>query len=87
MDWLRANTGLKPRYKLRFVLSMTAVLGFLLYRFMYYAVTPDCIRDAWQEVTLGLNERLANGSGSDNIVIGIGQVLMDGWIFIMGILW
>lgn len=55
MDCLRTNTGLNPRYKLRFVLSLTAALCFLLYRFMYYAVTPDCLRDSWHDVTLGLN--------------------------------
>lgn len=87
MNWLHANGGLKSRYKLRLVIALTAALGFLLYRFLYYAATPNCLRDAWHDLTLPLNKDLADGSGGDNVVIGIGQVLMDGWIFIIVILW
>jgi len=87
INFLHTNGGLKSRYKLRLVIALIATLCFLLYRFMYNATTPACLRDAWHDLTLGFNEHLANGSGGDNVVIGIGQVLMDGWIFIIVILW
>ncbi len=46
---------------------------------------PKCIYDTYQEATINANKGLV--AGVDNAIIGIGQVLMDGWIIVIGIIW
>ena len=41
--------------------------------------------DAYQEYTFNINRKLY--SGWDNVAIGIGQVIMDGWIVASSIFW
>jgi len=70
---------------LRLVVITTSLLFYLLYRFLYNNQLPLCYRDAWHDLTYDLNIRLKNGV--DDVVIGIGQVLMDGWIVTIILLW
>lgn len=71
---------------LRVIVVISLSSFFLLYRFLATKPGPVCINDAWHNFSSGLNEGLDNG-GKDNVVIGIGQVLMDAWIVTAVVVW
>ena len=75
-----------PRAILRFITVGVMTTLFLLYRILAKKHDPSCLNDAWHNFTASLNNGLDSG-GRDNIVLGIGQVLMDGWIVSMCIVW
>lgn len=77
---------ISPRIVLRFtILSILSSL-FFVYRFLYPKQNPQCLNDAWHNFSGDLNKGL-DQNGTDNIIIGIGQVLMDGWIVMLIIFW
>lgn len=74
--------------------------SFALYRFIYPSSNTACINDVFHNWTLGANRPLAadpsisSFEGNSNQLtlsgkafIGTGQVLMDLWIGIFGIIW
>jgi hypothetical protein len=77
---------IKPRIIFRFILVGILSTGFLLYRFIYKPLPTQCYNDAWHEFTADLNTDLDYGDNG-NIVIGIGQVLMDFWIVAISVFW
>jgi len=58
---------------------------FLVYRFLYEPTNPDCILDRYHVFTGPINKNLEDGF--DNVIIGIGQVMIDLWVIICFILW
>jgi hypothetical protein len=60
-------------------------LSFFLYRFLKDKPNLTCIFDRYHSFTSPINMKLEGGL--DNILIGIGQVLMDGWIVFSFIIW
>lgn len=72
---------------------------FAVYRFTYLLPDTACINDAYHTFTLTLNRDLVTEAGpafegnSNQLTvfgkgfIGVGQVLMDLWIGIMGGIW
>jgi len=60
--------------------------AFVCYRFIYESIdTTRAVFDAYQEFTFEINRKLYHGW--DNVVIGIGQVMMDGWILSSALFW
>jgi hypothetical protein len=86
MDHLLGNNGIKSRIIFRFIIVGTLACAFLLYRFMYKEYGAGCYNDAWHDFTSDLNKGLDSG-GTDNIIIGIGQVFMDFWIVAISLFW
>jgi hypothetical protein len=80
-----SQSSLKARFKLRLVVAIFSAFCFLLYRFLFHATVPSCVRDSWHELTSDLNLGLKDGV--DDAVIGVGQVLMDGWILVCVGVW
>jgi hypothetical protein len=75
-------------------------VGFVIYRVLYPQPKIVCIYDAYQEATVGANRPLVVDQSSSafegnsnqltlsgKAFIGTGQVLMDVWIAILGIIW
>ena len=76
------------------------IVGFILYRVLLPLQNPACIYDAYLTATLAANRELAVDpssaafEGNSNALtvagmafIGTGQVLMDLWIAVLGIIW
>lgn len=59
--------------------------GYLAYRLAYIRIIVNCIHDTYLEATYNANRWMYNGA--DDPILGIGQVLTDLWILILGIIW
>ena len=79
MQSFLARHSQQSHLPLRIIAASLFALAFLLYRFLYIVAKPECLFDAWHYMTGQLNEGL-DKYGRDNVVLGIGQVLEDGWI-------
>ena len=66
------------------VLSLMIVV-FFIYRFGFKSTYPVCLRDRWHNFTERINRALKNGY--DDVFIGIGQILIDGWLTGLVVFW
>lgn len=71
------------RWKLPVLLVMIVV--FVLYRVGFKSSNPLCVRDRWHNITERINRALKNGY--DDVFIGIGQILIDGWLSGLVVFW
>lgn len=86
MERLLEKEQIPPRIILRVIFLTAASMVFLIYRFFYKAEDTLCLRDVWHNFTQPLNSAL-DRDNNDNILIGIGQVIMDFWIVSTCIFW
>ena len=70
----------------RSIILVLFLSSFLVYRFIYNIDIPSCLVDKWHVFTASANNNL-DINNNDNIVIGIGQVIMDSWIVLTFIFW
>lgn len=86
---------------MRGVLLLCMIGGYLGYRLAYSNSNTACITDAYHDLTYNANRGLLIGNATDSAYegddtqltvagkgfIGTGQVLVDLWIAIIGIIW
>ena len=73
-------------FKTKCVIAFMFSLGYLLYRLLYEKYTGTlCNIDKYHQLTYAANRKLFHGW--DNLIIGIGQLLMDGWVLFTAIYW
>ena len=59
---------------------------FVINRIWYESYSgKECFLDNYHELTYGANRKMMEGW--DNIVIGIGQLMMDSWVLLIGVYW
>ena len=72
--------------KVKCGIAFAFVFFFFLYRLLYKKyMGQDCVIDKYHQFTYPANRKLYNGW--DNTIIGIGQLLMDGWVLFTAIYW
>lgn len=72
--------------RIKITIALLFGIGYFLYRLLYKKYTGEaCNIDKYHEVTYEANRKLYHGW--DNMIIGIGQLLMDGWVLFMGTYW
>jgi len=70
----------------KITLACIFTFAFLVYRIAYKKYMGSaCAVDKYHEITYEANRKLYHGW--DNTIIGIGQLLMDGWVIFMGLYW
>lgn len=83
------------------IICALLVIGYALYRFLYPEQIVACINDAYQDATLSWNRNFVvdptqpayEGNNHNQLtvtgkaMIGTGQVSMDLWIAILGLVW
>ena len=75
-----------PSLKYKIILASLFSIAFLIYRLAYKKYTGSaCNIDKYHEFTYEANRKLYHGW--DNTILGIGQLLMDGWVIFMGGYW
>lgn len=73
-------------FRTKCVIAFCFSLAYLLYRLLYQKYEGDiCKIDKYHEITYEANRKLYHGW--DNTIIGIGQLLMDGWVVYTGLYW
>ena len=76
-----------PKRKvLRLLFIAIFFTSFFIYRCLYNTDIPLCLKDVWHVATASANNGL-DYDNNGNIVIGIGQVIMDCWIVLTFIFW
>ena len=78
------NKTLSMKYKIGIACIFS--IGFFVYRLAYKKyMGAACNVDKYHELTYEANRKLYHGW--DNTIIGIGQLLMDGWVIFMAFYW
>lgn len=72
--------------KYKITIAFTFGIAFFIYRLAYKKYIGNaCNIDKYHELTYEANRKLYHGW--DNTILGIGQLLMDGWVIFMGLYW
>jgi hypothetical protein len=72
--------------KYKIAIASLFSIGFLVYRLAYKKyMGAACNIDKYHELTYEANRKLYHGW--DNTILGIGQLLMDGWVLFMAFYW
>ena len=68
------------------VVALCFVIGYTIYRIFYIKFdNSKCYQDTYFDATWNANRWLRNHGA--NVIIGIGQVMMDAWIIFAGVAW
>lgn len=71
--------------KLKLATILVMIIVFVAYRFGFKSSNPLCLKDRWHNFTQRVNRALKNGY--DDVAIGIGQILIDGWLTGLVLFW
>jgi hypothetical protein len=81
-DHINQRISIKHKIAIASIFS----IGFFIYRLAFKRyMGAACAIDKYHELTYEANRKLYHGW--DNTILGIGQLLMDGWVIFMALYW